>query len=53
MRRPRDLEQAQRGHQPLLRQELEIERDERRPRDRLCDGGDLVGLGDERGHGSR
>ncbi len=50
---PRDLDQTQLRHQPLLGQELEIERHERRPRDRRGDRRDLFGLDDERGHGSR
>ena len=45
---PRDLNEAQRRHQPVLRQELEVERGERRRGDRAAMRCDLGGLGDQR-----
>ena len=53
LRQPRDLNEAQDGHQPVRRQELEVEGHEGCGRDRARNGFDVRGHDDKCAHGSR
>ena len=54
LRKPRDLNHAECGDQPVLREKLQIERRERALRDGLCNARDVAGIVDQGGrHAAR